>query len=82
MILPFVSDTSADPAPRKWDAEIDTARRQDTWLAFESGIHQNPALRARVARALDRDPSTRNHGTRRPGQAHPHTSVCEFPAAR
>ena len=40
--------------PRKWDAEIDTARRDDTWLAFESDIHQSPTLRARVARALDR----------------------------
>jgi len=47
MILP--SDS-----PRKWDAEIDTARRDDTWLAFETDIHQCPALRARVARALDR----------------------------
>jgi len=42
------------PAARKWDAEIDTARQHDTWLAFESEIHQSPALRARVARALDR----------------------------
>ena len=42
------------PAARKWDAEIDTARQHDTWLAFESDIHQCPALRARVARALDR----------------------------
>ena len=41
------------PAARKWDAEIDTARRDDTWLAFERHIHQSPALRARVARALD-----------------------------
>jgi len=42
------------PAARKWDAEIDTARRNDTWLAFETDIHQSPALRARIARALDR----------------------------
>ena len=41
-------------APRKWDAEIDTARQHDTWLAFEADIHQSAALRARVARALDR----------------------------
>ena len=40
--------------PRKWDAEIITARQQPTWLAFEAGIHQNDTLRARVARALDR----------------------------
>ena len=51
MISP--SDSVA-AAPRKWDAEIDTARRNDTWLAFETEIHQSPALRARVARALDR----------------------------
>jgi hypothetical protein len=48
------SDTSAKQAPRKWDAEIDKARLHDTWLAFETDIHQNPALRARVARGLDR----------------------------
>ena len=40
--------------PRKWDAEIHTARLQPDWLAFETAIHQSPALRARVARALDR----------------------------
>ena len=39
---------------RKWDAAIEQARRQDTWLDFEAEIHQNAALRARVARALDR----------------------------
>ena len=39
---------------RKWDAAIEQARRQDTWLAFEADIHQSAALRARVARALDR----------------------------
>ena len=50
MIL--LSDSA--PAPRKWDAEIDNARQHDTWLAFETDIHQSPALRARVARALDR----------------------------
>ena len=46
---------SAEPArPRKWDAEIATARANDTWLQFEADIHQSPAVRARVARALDR----------------------------
>ena len=40
--------------PRKWDAEIITARQQPAWLTFEAGIHQNDTLRARVARALDR----------------------------
>jgi hypothetical protein len=49
----MISSDSAS-SPRKWDAEIDTARRDDTWLAFETDIHQNPTLRARVARALDR----------------------------
>ena len=49
MTLPAVS-----PAPRKWDAALDQARRQDTWLEFEADIHQSAALRARVARALDR----------------------------
>ena len=39
---------------RKWDAAIEQARRQDAWLAFETDIHQNAAIRARVARALDR----------------------------
>ena len=48
------SDVSVKQAPRKWDAEIDKARLTDTWLAFEADIHQCPALRARVARALDR----------------------------
>ena len=46
--------SAAPSAPRKWDAEIDTARQHDHWLAFESDIHQSAALRARVARALDR----------------------------
>jgi hypothetical protein len=46
---------SAESArPRKWDAEIDTARTSDTWLQFEADIRQSAALRARVARALDR----------------------------
>jgi hypothetical protein len=36
-----LSDISAKCAPRKWDAEIDTARRQDQWLAFESDLHQS-----------------------------------------
>jgi hypothetical protein len=44
----------APSAPRKWDAEIDAARQQDQWLAFESDLHQSTALRARVVRALDR----------------------------
>jgi hypothetical protein len=47
------SATSPKPT-RKWDAEIDTARQHDDWLAFEADIHQSAALRARVARALDR----------------------------
>jgi len=42
------------PRPRKWDAEIDKARRHETWLDFEADIHQSPILRGRVARALDR----------------------------
>jgi hypothetical protein len=42
------------PRPRKWDAEIDKARLHATWLEFESDIHHSAALRARVARALDR----------------------------
>ena len=52
---------SAPAAPRKWDAEITTARQQPAWLAFEAGIHQKATRggpcgthRARVARALDR----------------------------
>jgi hypothetical protein len=49
-----LSDTSAQPAARKHDGEIITARAHDTWISFEAGIHQNDALRARVARALDR----------------------------
>ena len=50
MIL--LSDSAS--TPRKWDAEIDKARLTDTWLEFETDIHQSPTLRARVARALDR----------------------------
>ena len=42
------------PAPRKWDAEIITARQHDDWIQFEADIHPSAALRARVARALDR----------------------------
>jgi hypothetical protein len=42
------------PSPRKWDAEIITARQQSAWLVFEADIHQSAALRARVARSLDR----------------------------
>src|SRR6516162_9362232 len=49
-----MNSVTSPQAPRKWDAEITTARRQDDWLAFEADIHPNPALRARVARALDR----------------------------
>ena len=49
-----LSDTSAQPAARKHDGEIITARHQAAWLAFEAGIHQNDTLRARVARSLDR----------------------------
>ena len=48
----ILSDSAS--SPRKWDAEIDTARQHDAWLAFETDIHQSPTLRARVARALDR----------------------------
>ena len=39
---------------RKWDAAIEQARRHAIWLDFEAAIHQSAALRARVARALDR----------------------------
>ena len=35
------------PRPRKWDAEITTARQHDTWLAFETVIHQSATLHAR-----------------------------------
>ena len=49
-----LSDTSAQPAARKHDGEIITARHQAAWLAFEAGIHQNDTLRARVSRSLDR----------------------------
>ena len=48
------SDTAPKPTTRKWDAEIDKARRSDDWIAFEADIHQSASLRARVARALDR----------------------------
>jgi hypothetical protein len=44
----------SESAARKWDSEITKARQHDTWLAFETDIHQSPTLRARVARALDR----------------------------
>ena len=47
-------DSSATPAPRKWDGEIITARQHPAWLAFEAGIHHNDTLHARVASALDR----------------------------
>ena len=49
-----MTSLSENRAPRKWDAEITTARDQAAWLAFEAGIHQNDALIARVSRALDR----------------------------
>ena len=42
------------PPARKHDGEITTARHQAAWLAFEAGIHQNDAIRARVSRSLDR----------------------------
>ena len=45
---------SSNATPRKWDAEITRPRSHDTWLQFEADIHQSAALRARVARALDR----------------------------
>jgi len=45
---------SSPVSPRKWDSEIDKARNSDEWVAFEADIHQSAALRARVARALDR----------------------------
>ena len=50
----MISLSDSVPAARKWDAAIDTARQHDTWLAFETDIHQSAALRARVARSLDR----------------------------
>ena len=49
-----LSDTSAQPAARKHDGEIITARNQAAWLSFEAGIHQNDTVRARVSRSLDR----------------------------
>ena len=49
-----LSDTSTQPAARKHDGEIITARYQAAWLSFEAGIHQNDTIRARVSRALDR----------------------------
>ena len=49
-----MTSTPVPSAPRKWDAEIITARQQPAWLDFEAGIHQNDTLCARVARALDR----------------------------
>ena len=47
-------DSAPAPRPRKWDAEIDKARLHPAWLEFETDIHTSAALRARVARALDR----------------------------
>jgi hypothetical protein len=49
-----LSDTSTQPAARKHDGEIITARQQPAWLSFEAGIHQNDTIRARVSRCLDR----------------------------
>ena len=49
-----LSDTSTQPAARKHDGEIITARAHDTWLSFEATIHQNDTLCARVSRSLDR----------------------------
>jgi len=49
-----LSDTFTQPAARKHDGEIITARQQPAWLSFEAGIHQNDTIRARVSRALDR----------------------------
>jgi len=46
--------TPNQTTPRKWDAEIITARQHDAWIQFETDIHQSAAIRARVARALDR----------------------------
>src|SRR5215831_8479518 len=51
--LPQESEQSAQPS-RKHDAEIITARQHAAWIDFESSIHQNEPLRARVARSLDR----------------------------
>jgi hypothetical protein len=50
----MISFSDSAPRPRKWDAEIHKARLHPAWLDFEADIHQSPALRARVARALDR----------------------------
>jgi hypothetical protein len=50
----MIPSSDSVPAARKWDSEITKARQHDTWLAFETDIHQSPTLRARVARALDR----------------------------
>ena len=46
--------SAVTPPARKHDGEIITARTHDAWLAFEADIHQSAALRARVARCLDR----------------------------
>ena len=54
LLYPDFNRSAETPRPRKWDAEIATARAHDTWLQFEADLHQSPALRARVARALDR----------------------------
>ncbi len=48
------SSPAVELAPRKWDSEIDKARLHAAWLEFEADIHHSAALRARVARALDR----------------------------
>jgi hypothetical protein len=54
VLLASDPDSEPTPRPRKWDAEIDHARRHPAWLDFEADIHQSAALRARVARVLDR----------------------------
>jgi hypothetical protein len=47
-------DQATAERPRKWDGEIEKARLNEAWLAFEADLHQSAALRSRVARALDR----------------------------
>jgi hypothetical protein len=53
-MISFSDPAPPTPRPRKWDAEIDKARLHPAWLDFEADIHHGAALRARVARALDR----------------------------
>jgi len=54
MITYSLPAPSVERPPRKWEAELDTARQSDTGLDFEAGLAQSAALRSRVARALDR----------------------------